>query len=260
MKKLFIINFLLISFLSCKKDNELVEVQIPDPEIPSSTITYGNPGDVKVNEGGFFKMKGLKYAYDDLAPFIDGRTMEIHYSKHHLGYANNLNKAIANTDLETKSIEEILKKLDPKNAVLRNNAGGYYNHNLFFEILNPKASGLPTDEIGQAITTEFGSFDDFQKNLTEVAANQFGSGWVWIIVTKEGKLAISSTPNQDNPLMPFVETKGTPIATIDVWEHAYYLNYQNKRTDYITAIFNILDWEIINQKYIKALEIVELNL
>ena len=136
MKKLFIISFALVSILGCKKDNDLVEVQIPDPEVPVTQTAFGNPADVKVDEGSIFKMKGLKYSYDALAPFIDGRTMEIHYSKHHLGYANKLNKAIVGTDLETKTIEEILTKLDIKNTALRNNAGGYYNHNLFFEILN----------------------------------------------------------------------------------------------------------------------------
>lgn len=249
MKKVFIISFLAVTLLSCKKDNELIEVKIPDPEVPVTQTTFGNPADVKVNEGGVFKMKGLKYAYDALAPFIDGKTMEIHYSKHHLGYANKLNKAIAGTDLETKTIEEILSKLDLKNAALRNNAGGYYNHNLFFESLNPKAGGTPSGELAQAIATEYGSFDEFQKKITEVATNQFGSGWAWLVITNEGKLALTSTSNQDNPLMPNAEVKGTPILAIDVWEHAYYLNYQNKRADYLTAIFNVIDWNVVNAKY-----------
>ncbi len=253
MKKLVILSFAVITFLSCKKENELVEVQIPDPEVPITNTTYGNPADVKVDEGGVFKMKGLKYSYDALAPFIDGRTMEIHYSKHHLGYANKLNKAIAGTNLETKTIEEILSQLDINNAAVRNNAGGYYNHNLFFEILSPKAGGIPIDALAEAITTEFGSFDEFQKKITEAAANQFGSGWAWLVVTKDGKLAVTSTANQDNPLMPNAEIKGTPILAIDVWEHAYYLNYQNKRTDYLTAIFNIIDWKVVNNKYESAL-------
>lgn len=249
MKKVFIISFLAVTLLNCKKENELIEVKIPDPEVPVTQTAFGNPADVKVNEGGVFKMKGLKYAYDALAPFIDGKTMEIHYSKHHLGYANKLNKAIAGTDLETKTIEEILSKLDLKNATLRNNAGGYYNHNLFFESLNPKAGGTPSGELAQAIATEFGSFDEFQKKITEVATNQFGSGWAWLVITNEGKLALTSTSNQDNPLMPNAEVKGTPILAIDVWEHAYYLNYQNKRADYLTAIFNVIDWNVVNAKY-----------
>lgn len=249
MKKVFILTFLGVTFLSCKKENDLVEVKIPDPEVPVTQTAFSNPADVKVNEGGVFKMKGLKYAYDALAPFIDGKTMEIHYSKHHLGYANKLNKAIAGTDLETKPIEEILSKLDLKNSELRNNAGGYYNHNLFFESLNPKAGGTPSGELEQAIDLEFGSFDEFQKKITEVATNQFGSGWAWLVITNEGKLALTSTSNQDNPLMPNAEIKGTPILAIDVWEHAYYLNYQNKRADYLTAIFNIIDWNVVNAKY-----------
>lgn len=251
MKKLLVGTFLLLAFISCKKENELIEVQIPDPEVETKQTAYGNPADVKVDEGGVFKMKGLKYAYDDLAPFIDAKTMEVHYSKHHLGYANKLNKAIAGTDLQTKSIEEILSKLDLKNAAVRNNAGGYYNHNLFFEILNPKGTGIPTGSLAEAITTEFGSFEIFQTKITEAASTQFGSGWAWLVVTNEGKLAITSTANQDNPLMPNAEIKGTPILAIDVWEHAYYLNYQNKRNEYLTAIFNIIDWNIIDSKYVK---------
>ena len=251
MKKLLVGTFLLLAFISCKKENELIEVQIPDPEVETKQTAYGNPADVKVDEGGIFKMKGLKYAYDDLAPFIDAKTMEVHYSKHHLGYANKLNKAIAGTDLQTKSIEEILSKLDLKNAAVRNNAGGYYNHNLFFEILNPKGTGIPTGSLAEAITTEFGSFEIFQTKITEAATSQFGSGWAWLVVTNEGKLAITSTANQDNPLMPNAEIKGTPILAIDVWEHAYYLNYQNKRNEYLTAIFNVIDWNIIDSKYVK---------
>lgn len=251
MKKLLVGTFLLLAFISCKKENELIEVQIPDPEVETKQTAYGNPADVKVDEGGIFKMKGLKYAYDDLAPFIDAKTMEVHYSKHHLGYANKLNKAIAGTDLQTKSIEEILSKLDLKNAAVRNNAGGYYNHNLFFEILNPKGTGIPTGSLAEAITTEFGSFEIFQTKITEAASTQFGSGWAWLVVTNEGKLAITSTANQDNPLMPNAEIKGTPILAIDVWEHAYYLKYQNKRNEYLTAIFNVIDWNIIDSKYVK---------
>lgn len=240
-------------FLSCKKDHELVEVKIPDPEVETTITEYGNPAAVMVDEGGVFKMKGLSYAYDDLAPYIDGTTMEIHYSKHHLGYANKLNKAIFGTDLETKSIEEILAKVDLKNTVLRNNAGGYYNHNLFFEILSPKAGGAPTDELEEAINTTFGSFDAFQDEIKQAAMSQFGSGWAWLVVTNEGNLAITSSANQDNPLMPNAEIKGTPILAIDVWEHAYYLNYQNKRADYLTAIFNVINWKIVNNNYTTAL-------
>jgi Fe-Mn family superoxide dismutase len=238
---------------SCKKDNELIEVKIPDPEVETKISALGNPIDVKVTEGGIFQMRGLKYAYDDLEPHIDGRTMEIHYSKHHLSYANKLNKAIIGTDLELKTIEDILKNLDVNNKEIRNNAGGYYNHNLFFEILNPKGGGTPTDALAEAITAEMGSFDNLQKQLTDAAAGLFGSGWAWLVVTRDGKLAVTSTANQDNPLMPNAEVRGTPILAIDVWEHAYYLNYQNKRNEYLTAIFNVIDWNVVNAKYETAI-------
>jgi Fe-Mn family superoxide dismutase len=238
---------------SCKKDNELIEVKIPDPEVETKISALGNPIDVKVTEGGIFQMRGLKYAYDDLEPHINGRTMEIHYSKHHLGYANKLNKVIIGSDLELKTIEEILKNLDVNNKEIRNNAGGYYNHNLFFDILNPKGGGTPKGALAEAITAELGSFDNLQKQLTEAAAGQFGSGWAWLIVTSDGKLAVTSSANQDNPLMPNAEVRGTPILAIDVWEHAYYLNYQNKRNEYLTAIFNVIDWNVVNAKYETAI-------
>lgn len=238
---------------SCKKDNELIEVKIPDPEVENKISALGNPIDVKVTEGGIFQMRGLKYAYDDLEPHINGRTMEIHYSKHHLGYANKLNKVIIGSDLELKTIEEILKNLDVNNKEIRNNAGGYYNHNLFFDILNPKGGGTPNGALAEAITAELGSFDNLQKQLTEAAAGQFGSGWAWLIVTSDGKLAVTSSANQDNPLMPNAEVRGTPILAIDVWEHAYYLNYQNKRNEYLTAIFNVIDWNVVNAKYETAI-------
>ena len=238
---------------SCKKDNELIEVKIPDPEVETKISALGNPIDVKVTEGGIFQMRGLKYAYDDLEPHINGRTMEIHYSKHHLGYANKLNKAIIGTDLELKTIEDILKNLDVNNKEIRNNAGGYYNHNLFFEILNPKGGDTPKGALAEAITAELGSFDNLQKQLTDAAAGLFGSGWAWLVVTRDGKLAVTSTANQDNPLMPNAEVRGTPILAIDVWEHAYYLNYQNKRNEYLTAIFNVIDWNVVNAKYETAI-------
>ena len=238
---------------SCKKDNELIEVKIPDPEVETKISALGNPIDIKVTEGGIFQMRGLKYAYDDLEPHINGRTMEIHYSKHHLGYANKLNKVIIGSDLELKTIEEILKNLDVNNKEIRNNAGGYYNHNLFFDILNPKGGGTPKGALAEAITAELGSFDNLQKQLTEAAAGQFGSGWAWLIVTSDGKLAVTSSANQDNPLMPNAEVRGTPILAIDVWEHAYYLNYQNKRNEYLTAIFNVIDWNVVNAKYETAI-------
>lgn len=244
--------FFLLLFLSCKKERELVEVQIPDPEVVENQSVYGNPATVKVAEGSSYKMKGLKYAYQDLAPFIDGKTMELHYSKHHLTYANKLNKAVLGTKFEGLSVEEILKKIDLKNDVLRNNAGGYYNHNLFFSILKPKANSVPIEELAVAIDKEFGSFDILQQQLSEAAATHFGSGWVWLVVKNDGSLAVTTSHNQDNPLMPNAIIKGTPILAIDLWEHAYYLQYQNRKSDYVTAIFNILDWEQINTYYLEV--------
>ena len=166
-----------------------------------------------------------------------------------MGYANKLNKAVLGTDLELKTVEEILKNLDLNNKEIRNNAGGYYNHNLFFEILNPKGGGTPNGALAEAIATEMGSFDTLQKQLIAAAASQFGSGWAWLLVTRDGKLAITTSVNQDNPLMPNAEIRGTPILAIDAWEHAYYLKYQNKRNEYLTAIFNVIDWNVVNAKY-----------
>ena len=238
----------IISLTSCGKDKELVEVTIPEPE-KVEKVAMGNPADVKADDAeGAFQMKGLPYAYNGLEPFIDTRTIETHYSKHHVGYCNKLNAAVKGTDLESKSIEEILKKLDMNNADIRNNAGGYYNHNFFFEILTANG-GEATDEVLEAINTDFGSYDEFKKQFTESATKLFGSGWIWLIKDKSGKLVISTTTNQDNPLMSRTEIKGTPILALDVWEHAYYLKYQNKRKDYIDAFFNVINWKKVNEKY-----------
>jgi Fe-Mn family superoxide dismutase len=254
MKKAFVsASFLLVLLLSCRGGNDLEEVQIPDPEVETTQTAYGNPAEVKVNEGGTFKMKGLKYAYDDLQPHIDGRTLQLHYAKHHLNYANKLNKEVDTTNLASQSIEDILRNLNVNNKSLRNNAGGYYNHNLYFEILGPKAGGTPSGALAEAITAELGSFDALQTQLTDAGNNLFGSGWVWLVVKSDGKLAVTSTSNQDNPLMPNAEVRGTPILAIDVWEHAYYLSYQNKRNEYLTAIFNVIDWKVVNDKYESAL-------
>ncbi len=242
-----LIAILAISLYSCN-DKKLQEVEVPLPEEISKTENIGNPADVFADEGAF-KMQGLPYAYDALAPYIDAKTMEIHYSKHHLGYTNNLNKAIAGTPLEKQTIEEILNSLDIENKTLRNNAGGYYNHNLFWQILSPKSSGEPTGELADAITKDFGSFVQFKEKFSDVAMKQFGSGWAWLIVDKTGKLTITSTANQDNPLMPNIGVSGTPILALDVWEHAYYLNYQNKRKDYVDAFFKIINWEKVTEKY-----------
>jgi len=248
MKKIILVSLFLISTLySCKKEKQLEEVQLPDPNEIEEVI-YGNPADVKTTSGPF-KMNGLKYQYNELEPYIDAKTMETHYSKHHLGYANKLNTAIKDSEFKTKTIEEILAQLDLNNSFLRNNAGGYYNHNLFFEILSPKKDTKPNDTFTDAINRDFGSFSNLNTRLSDAATNLFGSGWVWLLVDNEGKLKISQTTNQDNPLMSNAVEKGTPILAIDVWEHAYYLKHQNKRADYISEIFNVINWETVSQKF-----------
>lgn len=197
-----------------------------------------------------FTLPQLPYAYEALEPSIDARTMEIHYTKHHKAYTDNLNNAIAGTPLEGKSIEDILLHLDTENKAVRNNGGGYYNHNLFWEILTPKKGTAPSEELAKAIDEAFGSFEAFKTAFSKAAATQFGSGWAWLTVQKGGKVAVLSTANQDNPLMPHVGG-GTPILGLDVWEHAYYLNYQNRRADYIEAFFAIINWEKVSQLYLQ---------
>lgn len=194
-----------------------------------------------------FELPKLPYAYDALEPYIDAKTMEIHHSKHHAAYTNNLNAAIEGTDLEGLTIEEILVKGMDKPAV-RNNGGGFYNHNLFWEIMSPNGGGEPTGELAAAINEAFGSFEGFKEKFAQAAATRFGSGWAWLCV-KNGKLEICSTPNQDNPLMPEVGCEGRPILGLDVWEHAYYLNYQNRRPDYINAFFNVVNWDKVSELF-----------
>ncbi len=196
-----------------------------------------------------FELPKLPYAYDALEPHIDARTMEIHHSKHHQAYTTNLNAAIAGTDLEGKTIEEILKVCKDKPAV-RNNGGGFWNHNLFWEVMAPNAGGQPTGELATAIDTAFGSFDAFKDEFAKAGATRFGSGWAWLCV-EEGKLVVCSTANQDNPLMGEGCT-GTAILAMDVWEHAYYLNYQNRRPDYINAFFNVINWAVVAEKFVAA--------
>lgn len=195
-----------------------------------------------------FTLLKLPYAFDALEPHIDARTMEIHYSKHYDGYTNNLNKAIAGTALENQSIEEILKNLDLENKAVRNNAGGYYNHTLYWQILSPKASAQPAGALAQAIEKSFGSFETFKEEFAKAGATQFGSGWAWLCVKKGGELMVCATPNQDNPLMPN-GCGGTPILGMDVWEHAYYLKYQNRRADYIEAFFKVVNWDKVAELY-----------
>jgi len=196
-----------------------------------------------------FQLPKLPYAYDALEPHIDARTMEIHHSKHHNGYTNNLNNAIESTDLDGKSIGDILENLDMSNGAVRNNGGGFYNHDLFWQVMSPNGGGNPSGAVAEAIDAAFGSFDGFKDAFAKAAATRFGSGWAWLCVHEGGKVEVCSTPNQDNPLMPETGCGGTPILGLDVWEHAYYLNYQNRRPDYIQAFFNVINWDEVNRRY-----------
>jgi len=195
-----------------------------------------------------FELTVLPYAYNALEPHIDAKTMEIHHSKHHAAYTANFNAAIAGTALEGKSAEVIFANLDMNNMAVRNNGGGYYNHDLFWKVMSPTGGGNPTGVIADAINAAFGSYETFKELFSKAAATRFGSGWAWLCV-KDGKLEICSTPNQDNPLMPGVCNGGTPILCLDVWEHAYYLNYQNRRPDYINAFFNVINWEEVTRRF-----------
>jgi Fe-Mn family superoxide dismutase len=196
-----------------------------------------------------YTLPKLPYEYNALEPNIDSKTMEIHHGKHHQGYTNNLNGAVDGTELEGKSIVDILKNLDMNNSSVRNNGGGYFNHSLFWEIMSPNGGGLPTGELADAINNSFKSFENFKDEFSTAAKTRFGSGWAWLCVHKGGELEVCSTPNQDNPLMPSVGCKGTPILGLDVWEHAYYLNYQNRRPDYVNAFFNVINWEEVSRRY-----------
>ena len=195
-----------------------------------------------------FELPKLNYAFDALEPNIDAKTMEIHYGKHHNGYTNNLNNIISGTDNEGKGIEDICRSLDLENKGLRNNGGGFYNHNLFWKIMGPNGGGEPSGEISESINSNFGSFENFKDKFSKAAATRFGSGWAWLCAHPNGKLEICSTANQDNPLM-LNGCGGNPILCLDVWEHAYYLNYQNRRPDYINAFFNVINWVEVNSRF-----------
>ena len=199
-----------------------------------------------------FELPKLNYAYDALEPNIDARTMEIHHSKHHNGYTTKLNAAISGTALENESIESILSSLDMSNKAVRNNGGGFYNHSLFWEVMSPIDKGELSGELKDAILEAYGSFEGFKSAFSNAAATQFGSGWAWLCVHKGGKVEVCATPNQDNPLMPGVSCGGAPILGIDVWEHAYYLNYQNRRPDYINAFFNVINWNEVAKRFAAA--------
>jgi Fe-Mn family superoxide dismutase len=196
-----------------------------------------------------FTLPALPYAFNALEPHIDARTMEIHHGKHHNAYVTNLNNATTGTDAEKLSIEEICKNISKYPAAVRNNGGGHYNHSMFWTIMGPKAGGAPSGALADAINAAFGSFDEFKTKFAAAGAGRFGSGWAWLIKDGGGKLQITSTPNQDNPLMDVAEVKGAPVLGLDVWEHAYYLNYQNRRPDYITAFWNVVNWNEVAKRF-----------
>jgi Fe-Mn family superoxide dismutase len=195
-----------------------------------------------------FKLPDLSYDYNALEPYIDARTMEIHHSKHHAGYTANLNNAVEGSSLEGKTVEEILSGVSSASTAVRNNGGGFFNHNLYWSVMGPGGGGEPSGELLNTINGAFGSFADFKAQFSTAAATRFGSGWAWLVKQADGSLAVSSTPNQDNPLMDLAEVKGTPVLGIDVWEHAYYLNYQNRRPEYIEAFWNVINWDEVSKR------------
>ncbi len=243
---------LIILFVCCnkKKLTEVVEVPLPTAE---EKVTMGVPDDVSAEEGTF-QLEKMPYGYEELNPSISPLTLEMHYSKHYLTYTNNLNKAIVGTELEGLTIEEVLAKLDTSIPEIKNNAGGYYNHSLYFKCLSPKGDRKPKDTLATAITKKFGSFEDFTASFKDEATKQFGSAWVWLIVDKSGNLQITSTQNQDNPLMRNAIVQGTPILALDLWEHAYYLDYQYKRKLYVDAFFKVINWKKVGENYEEALK------
>lgn len=206
-----------------------------------------------------FEFADLPYAYDALEPHIDRQTMEIHHTKHHKAYYDKFTAALNESEFKDMQIEEIFRNISKAPAVIRNNGGGYYNHNLFWEIMSPNGGGNPTGRLAEEINKAFGSFEQFKIKFNDAAANRFGSGWAWLCVSEDGNLSVCSTPNQDNPLMDVVECKGTPIMGLDVWEHAYYLKYQNRRPDYINAFWSVLDWSKVNARYEEAASVTHRN-
>jgi len=244
-------SLLFISVLiSCndKKMTEVVEVPLPTVQ---EKIQIGDPNNVKADEGSF-QMEKISFGYDALAPAISALGLESHYGKHYLYLTNTLNKAIVGTKFENVSIEDLLKTLDINDPVIRNSAGGYYNHSLYFKCISPNAGGEPKDTLAASINKDFGSFSNFKTKFKETASKQFGSGWVWLVVDKTGVLQLTTTQDQDNPLMPNVPVigfRGKPILGIDLWEHAYFLDYQYKKKNYIDAFFNVVNWEKVNENY-----------
>ena len=252
MKKLVQLSLVAVAF-SAVTSCVAVVGNTAQPTVKVESTDFGKPSDVTANDGAF-KIKTLKHNYDAFSKYIDAKTMYVHFSKHYVGYLNNLNKAVEGKSQANMTIEQLLKTLDTSNAMLRNNAGGYYNHNLYFELMTPNSTGKPSGKLADAINRDFGSFENFKKQFSDAGAKQFGSGWVWLVTDSSGKLKVGSTANQDNPLMPGMSISGNPILAMDVWEHAYYLKYQNKRADYIDAFFNVIDWNRVSEYYEKAMK------
>ena len=252
MKKLVQLSLVAVAF-SAVTSCVAVVGNTAQPTVKVESTDFGKPSDVTANDGAF-KIKTLKHNYDAFSKYIDAKTMYVHFSKHYVGYLNNLNKAVEGKPQANMTIEQLLKTLDTSNAMLRNNAGGYYNHNLYFELMTPNSTGKPSGKLADAINKDFGSFENFKKQFSDAGAKQFGSGWAWLVSDSSGKLKVGSTANQDNPLMPGMSISGNPILAMDVWEHAYYLKYQNKRADYIDAFFNVIDWNRVSEYYEKAMK------
>lgn len=226
---------------------------LPHPAFQGRVIIFKTK---KIRPTMAFELPDLPYAYDALEPHLDARTMEIHHTKHHAGYTKKLNAALEGTDMANANIKKILANVSQHSTAVRNNGGGFYNHKLFWEVMSPDGGGTPSEQtnIHKAITRDFGSYDKFKEEFAGAAGSRFGSGWAWLCVDKDDKLFITSTPNQDNPLMDVADKQGTPILGLDVWEHAYYLNYQNRRPDYVKAFFNVIDWGKVSKLYNNANE------
>ena len=248
---------MMVMAFSCKESSQTTVVENQNDTVTKTeetkTEALGNPTDVKADPGTF-QIKPLKYGYDEVSEYIDGKTMETHFSKHYLGYINKLNAALKESGNTSNDIVSILKNMDMNNAALRNNAGGYYNHQMYFDLISPNPQKEPKGELATKITSTFGSIDELVNQLKDAGSKQFGSGWSWLVLKDDGTLAVTSTPNQDNPLMPGAKVTGTPIIGIDVWEHAYYLKYQNKRDDYLTNFFKVLDWKQVEDYYNNAVK------
>lgn len=249
-KQLILFSSLMLILGSCE-EKKLIEVQVPLPSAPEKR-KLGSPDDVKADIGSF-QLVQLPYSYDAFEPEFDAMTMELHYARHYLSFTNNLNKVLKGTPIEKFRIEEIISSLDMTNIDLRENAGGYYNHTLMFESITPKNGGQPSAALAEAITRDFGSFENFRSLFSIAAQGVFGSGWAWLVVDKAGVLQIATTANQDNPMMPQSIIRGTPLLPIDVWEHAYYLHFQTKRKKYIDTYFEAINWAKISERYNTAL-------